>query len=50
MKGVHFHDSRLKFVKVLMFLSFRETEAPAAFYCFTFIRGRAYYGLSSGVR
>ena len=42
MKSVHFRDSKLKFVKALLFLSFHETEAPIAFYCFTFICGRAY--------
>ena len=44
MKSVHerFHDSKLKFVKALLFLSFYETEVLMSFYCFTFICGRAY--------
>ena len=42
MKSVHFHDSKLKFVKTLLFHSVHENEAPTAFYCFAFICGRAY--------
>ena len=34
MKSVRFHDSKLKFVKALLFRSFHETEAPIAFYHF----------------
>ena len=42
MKSVGFHDSKLKFVKALLFHSFHETEAPMACYCSTFNCGRAY--------
>ena len=38
-----FSDSKLKFVKALMFRSFHETEALTAFYCFTIVCGRAYF-------
>ena len=37
MKSVCFYDSKLEFVKALLFNSFHDSEAPAAFYCFTFI-------------
>ena len=50
MKGIRFHDSKLKLVKVLSFHSFQETETPIAFYCFTFICGRAYLDLLSKKR
>ena len=42
MKGVRFHDSKLKLVKALLFHSFHETEAPTAGFCSPFICGRAY--------
>ena len=42
MKGVRFHDSKLKLVKALLFRSFDETEAPTAGFCSPFICGRAY--------
>ena len=45
MKGVRFHDSKLKLVKALLFHSFHETEAPTAGFCSPFICGRAYYFL-----
>ena len=41
MKSVRFHDSILKFVKVLLFRSFLETEAPIAFIILhLFVEGR----------
>ena len=43
MKGVRFHDSKLKLVKALLFRSFHETEAPTAGFCSPFICGRAYW-------
>ena len=42
MKSVRSHDSKLKLLKALLFLSFHETEAPAAGFCSAFICGRAY--------
>ena len=39
---MHFHDSKLKLVKALLFRSFHETEAPTACFCSAFICGRAY--------
>ena len=42
MKGVRFHDSKLKLVKALLFRSFHETEAATAGFCSPFICGRAY--------
>ena len=39
---MHFHDSKLKFAKALLFRSFHKNEALTAFYCFIFIFGRAY--------
>ena len=32
MKSLCFHDSKLKFMKALLFRSFHETDAPTAFY------------------
>ena len=43
MKSVHFHDSKLKLVKALLFCSFHKTETPTAGFCLAFICGRAYY-------
>ena len=38
---MRFYGNTLNSVKVLLFLSFLETEAPTAFYCFTFfVEGR----------
>ena len=42
MKGVRFHDSKLKLIKALLFRSFHETEAPTAGFCSAFICGRVY--------
>ena len=42
MKGVRFHDSKLKLVKALLFRSFHETEAPTAGFCSPFICGSSY--------
>ena len=42
MESVHFHDSKLKLLKALLFLSFHETEAPTAGFCLVFICGRTY--------
>ena len=42
MESVRFHDSKLKLLKALLFLSFDETEAPTAGFCSVFICGRAY--------
>ena len=41
MKGVRFHDSKLKLVEALLFRSFHETEAPTAgFVHRLFLEGR----------
>ena len=47
MKSMHFHDSKLKLVKALLFCSFHEIEAPTAGFRLAFICGRAYYFSSS---
>ena len=39
---MRFHDSKLKLVKALQFISFHETEVPTAGFCPAFIYGRAY--------
>ena len=43
MESVRFHDSKLKLLKALLFLSFHETEAHTAGFCSVFICGRTYW-------
>ena len=43
MKIVWSRDRKLEFIKASLFRSFHGTKAPTAFYCFTFICGRAYH-------